>query len=195
MKGVENLPVIYIFHQSLQTIQLSLIVNAFIQRSFWIFLGIIQKTFPSRTIQETFSTATCFLIISYMLLLLYERNILLLENWKDHIPKKVLLTLKLFRKLFLRAIRIQYFRNLSFEESLRNSASYKNDARLRYALVNFKGMTENKVDLAVSLKPMALQFADLYSLQPSSSNWLHVHSDSYKSRKFTYLFLIFYFIN
>ena len=52
---------------------------------------------------------------------------------------------------------------------------------------NFKGLTENKVDLAFSLKSRALQFANLYSLKPSSSYWSHVHCNSYKSREF-YIF-------
>ena len=116
-----------------------------------------------------------------------------------HIPKTVFLTLKSFGKLFLRAIRIQDFRSFSLDESLSKTASYKNGVWLRYVLrtsffcillfchsleagnlkydncwnkhfANFKGLTENKVDLAFSVKSRALQFANLRSLQPSSSN-------------------------
>ena len=125
-----------------------------------------------------------------------------------HIPKTVFLTLRSFRKLFLRAIRIQDFRNFSLEESLSKTTSlswftslswlqkwckvqiYSVDA-IFYILLfyhsleagnpkydkcrnknfaNFKGLTENKEDLAFSLKSRALQFENLYSLQPSSGN-------------------------
>ena len=58
-------------------------------------------------------------------------------SWKTekiHISKTVFLTLKSFRKLFLRAIRMQVFGNFSLEESLSKTASYKNGIRLKYVL-------------------------------------------------------------
>ena len=114
-----------------------------------------------------------------------------------YIPKIVFLTRKSFGQLFLQAMRIQDFTNFSLEES--KTASYKNVVGLRYVLwtsffafycfiiawkqailsmincwyknfTNFKGLAENNVDLAFSLKSRALQFANLYSLHPSSIN-------------------------
>ena len=121
LKEVENLPVIYIFHQSLLTMQLILITDAVFKRWSYLFLSINQKTscwklFPSRTFQEKFSAATYFLI-SYMLLLSSKRTCCYWKIEKMHIPKTVFLSLKFFGKLFLRAIRIQDFRNFSLEES------------------------------------------------------------------------------
>ena len=50
------------------------------------------------------------------------------------IPKNVFLIRKSFRKLFLRAFRMQDFRNFFLEESLSKTASYKNGVRLKYVL-------------------------------------------------------------
>ena len=86
--------------------------------------NIVLKTIAQSDLPGKVSTAIYFLIC--MLLLTNKRNILLLENRRDAHFQNHVLTLKSFRKLFLRATRIQDFRIFSLEESFSKTASYKN---------------------------------------------------------------------
>ena len=82
-------------------------------------LGVFSKN-PRRPL--IFSQVTCF----YCRI---EETYCYWKTEKMHIPKTMFLTLKSFRKLFLRAVRIKDSRNFSLEESLSKTASYKNGAR------------------------------------------------------------------